>query len=112
MPDIDYIREWVIAFLATIALEAPLIFLLLKKLPARRVLVAFLTANCTSHPFLWFALPIFEPYWFWVITAELSIIAYEGLVYCRVLWAHISVSKAIAASLAANALSCAVGVLL
>jgi hypothetical protein len=111
MLDMHYVQEWGIAFVATIALEAPLILLLLRRLSAGKVLVAFLTANCTSHPFLWFAFPVFEPYWLWVTTAEISIAAYEGLVYWRVLRPHLSLSKAVVVSLAANALSCTVGLL-
>ncbi len=112
MPDMRYVQEWGIAFVATIVLEAPLIFLLLKRLPAARVLVAFLTANCTSHPLLWFAFPVFEPYWLWVTTAEVAVVVYEGLVYWRLLRQQISLWKAFVVSLAANALSCSVGMLM
>jgi hypothetical protein len=98
--------------MATIALEGPLIFLLFKRLPADKLLVAFLTANCTSHPFLWFAFPVFAPYWLWVTTAEVAIVAYEGLVYWGLLRPRLSLSKAVVVSLAANALSCTVGLLM
>jgi hypothetical protein len=109
MPDIHYVQKWGSAFVATLALEGPLIFLILKKLPVNRALFAFLTANCTSHPFLWFAFPIFEPYWMWVTTGEIAVVAYEALVYWRLLQQQISLRKAIVVSLAANALSCVVG---
>lgn len=111
MPDMLYVQEWAIAFVATLVLEGPLIFLLFKRLPVGKVLVAFLIANCTSHPFLWFGFPVFEPYWLWVTIAELAIVAYESLVYWRVLRPHTSLPKAVVVSFAANTLSCMVGLL-
>ncbi len=106
-----YVQEWGEAFAATLVLEALLIFPLCRTCRVREVLIAFLTANCSSHPFLWFVYPLFEPYSLWVTTAEITIVAYEALVYRALLRPCLSLSRAVAVSLVANSVSCLVGLL-
>jgi hypothetical protein len=111
MPETEYLGEWAIAFIWTLALEGALIAILLSRQPPTKLLTAFLAANCLSHTSLWFVFPVFEPYWAWVTSAEIAVTVYEGLVYWTILRPRISAVKAAFVSVVANTTSCAFGLL-
>jgi hypothetical protein len=109
------VDEWFRAFLLTLAVELPVAAALLRRFePARpRLLILILFANLASHPAVWFVFTqlflIGTPSY--VLAAEGWAVAVEALFY----WAAfrgVTVRRAIAVSLVANAASFLVGRLL
>jgi len=105
---------WFRAFLLTLAIEAPIVALLLRRweLGWPRLLALIFFANLASHPAIWFVftqlLVIGTPGY--LAVAEAWAIGCEALFY----WAAfrgLPVRRAIVVSLAANAASFAVGLL-
>ncbi|MCO5401592.1 hypothetical protein [Ralstonia soli] len=100
------------AFLVTLACEVPLMLWLARRLPAPRVLLAALSANCLSHPVAWRVASLFPPdnYWSGVWLIEGSVIAFEAGWYW--LWLRTGFPKTLAWSFLANAGSLSLGWLL
>lgn len=76
----DLITVWLWAFARTNLVEVPLYVWLGRKAglsPKAAALVA-VTANCLTHPALWFLAPRWEPYAAWIVTMELAIILFEA----------------------------------
>jgi hypothetical protein len=92
---------WFCAFAWTIAIELPIYAVLLR----RRWWLVFVV-NAITHPLLWFAFPRFEPYWRYVVVAELCVVVVEAIVIAAVTR---RVRLAVAASIVANAVSALVG---
>ncbi len=106
------VSEWLPAFVLTLAVEIPIVLLLLRgvepDLPRMAVLVAF--ANLATHPSVWF---VFTQLFLagtveYVIAAEGWAVAIEGLFYALVV-RGITVRQAIVVTVVANAASFAVG---
>jgi len=112
MPTATYLHQWATAFAITLALEASVIIILLPRVSRIKLTATFLIANGTSHPFLWFAFPQFEPYAAWVVVAEVTITSYEALLYWATLRNRISLGKALLVSTLANATSCVLGLVI
>lgn len=109
------ITAWAWAFGLTVALEAPVVTLILRgPVIWPRALLIALGAQLITHPVLWFVAPRFEPYWAWVTVMELAVFAVEAALYTGLLrtttksWAKV-LPRAIGASAAANGLSLTVG---
>ena len=105
---------WLTAFLLTLAIEAPLVVVLLRRYEekaARRVLVAVF-ANLATHPLVWFvfpALPLAPWPRFWA--SELWAAAAEA-VFCAATVRGLTASRAATISLLANASSATFGLAL
>jgi hypothetical protein len=106
---------WFRAFLLTLAVEVPIVALLLRRLePSRtRLLVLVLFANLATHPAVWF---VFTQFFLigtpgYVVVAEGWAVGAEAVFY----WAAfrgVSVRRAVAVSLVANLASFVAGRLL
>lgn len=100
------------AFLVTLACEVPLMLWLARRLPAPRVLLAALSANCLTHPMAWRVASILSPDSYrsgiWLI--EASVVIFEAGWYRLCL--RTVLPKTLAWSLLANAGSLSVGWLL
>jgi hypothetical protein len=103
---------WFRAFLLTLAVELPIVALLLRRFEPSwpRLLVLILFANLASHPAVWFVFTqlFLMGTWSYVIAAEGWAVGTEALFY----WAAfrgVSARRAVAVSLVANAASFLVG---
>jgi hypothetical protein len=106
---------WFRAFLLTLAVEAPIVALLLRRLePSRtRLLVLVLFANLATHPAVWF---VFTQLFLigtpgYVVAAEGWAVGAEAVFYWSA-FRGVSVRRAIAVSLVANLASFLAGRLL
>ena len=82
-----YAQLWLTAFVWTCAIELPIYVGFLRRYFGRwwaPVLVA-MGLNITTHPVLWFVVPQFQPYWKWVVCAELGVWVTETLLCTAVL---------------------------
>lgn len=96
------------AFALTLLLEIPVVLLLLGR-GWRRDLPWALVANGLSHPTLWFILPpLFSDYIVFVVVGEVLVFAFEAVLYV----VAVRNVRGLAASVAANCLSLAVGLLI
>ena len=113
-PDPPYVRAWLCAFIVTLAIETPLLARLARRSePSTRRRLAFvLVANLASHPLVWFVFPVLPLAWA-VTTAISESWAWllEAAIY-RLAFARATAGSALALSLAANALSFVVGLVL
>jgi hypothetical protein len=105
------LTRYLVALCLTLIVEVPLVLLILRRLPWRRVLVVALAANLATHLAIHFVLPrahlgpvAFE------LTAEVLALAVEATVYAVALRPP-SVWLAMAASAAANGASYLLGLL-
>jgi hypothetical protein len=112
---------WFEAFLFTLAVEVPL-FAAVARLPVGpppkhraplwRLAVAGAAGTCVTHPLLWFAWPlVVSDYNAYIVSGELIVAAAESATFF-LLARPISWPRAVAASLAANAASFGLGLLL
>jgi len=106
------VKDWLLAFGLTHAVEVP-IYLALLRLPwGRRLGAAFGTTTLT-HPCVWFVLPgLFVPwlgYWGYVVVAESFAVLVEALLCCGL---GTTLPRAFTASFVANAASLGAGLLL
>jgi hypothetical protein len=106
------VSEWFPAFLLTLAVEVPIVLVMLRRvepdLPRLALLVTF--ANLATHPAVWF---VFTQLFLagtpeYVIAAETWAVAVEALFYLVVV-RGITVRQAIAVTVIANAASLVVG---
>jgi hypothetical protein len=106
------VSEWFPAFVLTLAVEIPVVVLLLRRvepdLPRMAALVTF--ANLATHPSVWF---VFTQLFLagtaeYVIAAEAWAVAVEALFYAIVV-PGITVRQAIVVTVVANAASFVVG---
>ena len=109
-----YELEWARAFALTLAIELPLYFLLLRRegFGARTALGAGLAANALSHPLLWFAFPMFEPYVAYAAAGEAMVIAVEvAVVYAagRMARVRMHIARIVTVVVVVNAVSMVVG---
>ena len=109
-----YELEWARAFALTLAIELPLYVLLLRRegFGARTAFGAGLAANVVSHPLLWFAFPMFEPYVAYAAAGEAMVIAIElAVVYAAGRMARIRMrtARTVAVVVVVNAVSMVVG---
>lgn len=105
---------WFKAFLLTLALESPLVVVLLRKEEPSRARLAALAffANLSTHPIVWFVIPaVVNPpsVAFWV--SEMIAFLLEAMFY-RLVLPQVSWLKACLTSALSNALSAATGWLL
>jgi hypothetical protein len=107
-----FVAAWARAFAATVAVELAVAAPLLGgRAPWSRRLAAVVLANLCSHPVVWLVIPELGLGWpAWIVVAELWAFAIEALLYGVVFAGQ--ARRAVVASLAANAASLAVGLLL
>jgi hypothetical protein len=106
--------RWIVAFVITMALEVPIIMVLLRGSPPGRRLLAALVANGISHPTLWFlltTLPI-QTYGLWLATSEAIVWGMECALYIVLLSRWVSMKRVAISTTIANVASCAAGVAL
>lgn len=107
MDDAAYTMRWLQAFLFTVAVEVPIVVLLLRSTgkPMWRLVVLALVAQCASHPAVWFVFPTLGlRYWNMIVIAEAWAVLSETFIYFG-LNEKTSVPRAFGVSLFANALS-------
>lgn len=106
-------EHWLIAFLLTLGVELPVVWLVLRRETSPgRILAACLAANLMTHPVVWFLLPrLFSSYLSYLIVAELGAFLAEALVY-RAALRPLSWRMAVSASALANAGSLGLGLAL
>jgi hypothetical protein len=106
------VSEWFPAFLLTLAVEVPIVLVMLRRMgpdiPRLALLVTF--ANLATHPAVWF---VFTQLFLagtaeYAIAAEVWAVAVEGLFYAIVV-RGITVRQAIAVTVIANAASFIIG---
>jgi hypothetical protein len=107
-------RIYLLGLALTLAVEVPVVLLLLRRRGWKRVLAAALVANLVSHPLLHFVLPrIVSPMarGQFILVGEIGVFVLEALIYWAVLrprpW-----PLAVAAAALANAASYSIGLLL
>lgn len=100
------------AFALTLACEIPVVFMLARHLPARRVVPVAAGASCLTHPLAWRIAMLLTPdvYRLGVALIEAGVVVVEAIWYrC---WLRLSFGRAVGISLLANAASVSVGWLL
>lgn len=104
---------WLAAFAWTLALELPVYTLALERhVRGWRALVALVLAvNAVTHPLLWFAFPRLTPYALYVVVAESCVTLVEAALVLAVMRPR-RPGRALGASLAANATSTILGLIL
>lgn len=109
------VEVWLRAFLLTVAVEAPIVALLLRRWEPSlgRLLALVFFANLASHPAVWFIFsqPLLIGTPEYLLVVETWAVACEALFYW-VAFRGLPVRRAILASLVANAASFLVGQLL
>lgn len=118
MSDRQYALLFMKAFLLTIAVEAPIAWLLLsrhlrragEKSNARMILAAALLGNMATLPYLWFFYPLLFGFKLRLAFGETTAVAVEGLVYF--LMTEASFGASFMAALAANTASVIAGLLI
>jgi hypothetical protein len=76
------LEEWARAYLATLAIEVPIVAGWLRdRAPPVEVAAVALLASTLTHPALWYAWPRFEPGWAWLGGGEALVWTAEALVY-------------------------------
>jgi hypothetical protein len=98
----------------TLAVEVPVVFLLLRserKLQAWKIILVAALASLLTLPFVWFAFPLLPlPYVAWLALAEIFAFSAEAALYKLAF--RITLQKAALASLVANLLSFCAGLAL
>ncbi len=103
---------WIRAFLTTLAIEVPIFVLVArwKNEPMRRaalwrLALAGVVGTCFTHPLLWFVWPkVVHEYWAYIVSGELLIAIIESFTFFAIA-RPIKLTRAIAASYIANAIS-------
>ena len=102
---------WLVAFALTIAIEAPVVWLLVGSTEPRamRKIGAIFYANLATHPAVWFIFPLLPvSRWMSVTLSEISAFVLEAGLYAM-LFDKISLRQAALVSLLANGLSLSAG---
>jgi hypothetical protein len=105
---------WFAAFALTVALEAPVVWAILRRVePSAGRLVALAAfASLATHPVVWFVFPELPPGgWGSTLLSEAWAVATEALFYALAL-RGLAPARALLASVASNALSFGAGILL
>ncbi len=113
MDETGYVLKWLSAFLFTMALEVPIVVALTHRLgkPWPRRLAVALTAQCASHPAVWFIFPsLGMVYRDQIIVSELWALLSETFIYVGI-FEKLTLPRAFAISLLANGVSYGLGVL-
>lgn len=102
--------RWLVAFAWTLALELPVYTLLLERhVSGWRTLCALVVAvNAITHPLLWFVFPRLSPYAWYLLAGEACVTVAEAALVLAVMRPR-RPGRALAASLAANAVSTVLG---
>lgn len=84
MPDADYLRQMLVGYLITIAVEAPvLIVLLSRRHPPRVRLFAGVWLTACTYPVVWLVLPqMFAERWLYLLVAE----TFAPVAECAIFW--------------------------
>lgn len=113
-----YEEMWFRAFALTVAIEVPLYALVLRRRFVRlwEVVLVASALQVLTHPALWLLAPRFEPYWAWVLVMEACVVTVEAGAAAVALgrgpgWGR-TLRLALLASLLANGVSTAVGLVL
>ena len=111
------LETWLGAFIATIALELPIVVAgTFPRLGWGSIALGLLLQGAT-HPALWFVLPQFEPYAAWLVFAEGLVVAVEAALIAGALWTkgaapRQALLRGLVVSLLANSFSTGVGLAL
>jgi hypothetical protein len=77
---------WLAAFLITLAVEVPIVALLLRRhLGLAQAAAIAVLAQIATHPALWFLVPQFDPYLLWVAVAESGVVLVESAIFATAL---------------------------
>lgn len=112
------VELWLLAFLATVVIETPVVVWLTRDLLERRSALGLaLGLQCLTHPALWFGVPRFQPHWLWVACAELGVVLVEAIalgLFLRRAGAarEVAIRRGAAVSLFANSVSALIGLAL
>lgn len=75
---------WLVSFALTLAIELPLVRVLLGRTSLRPLLASTL-GTCLTHPLLWFVLPrFFTSYLAFLVVGEVAVTLVEGLFLWRI----------------------------
>jgi hypothetical protein len=100
----EYVLRWLVAFALTVAIEVPLVTLLLRG-PLRRRVALAIVAQCVSHPAVWFVFPeLGLRYPVMLLVAESWAVLSETAVYA-LLGDGVSPRRALGVSLLSNGAS-------
>jgi hypothetical protein len=106
------LSEWTPAFLLTLAVEAPIVWALLRRVEPDvvRLAVLFLVVNLATHLCIWYVLTqLFDPgSWTYAFVAEAWAIGAEALFYAAAL-RGLAPLRALAVAVLANVASFVVG---
>ena len=110
--DAEYLTAWLLAFLLSLAVEAPLYVLVSRGRCAwPRAALAGAAGTCLTHPLLWFVwVRLVSDYATYIISGEILVALIETVVFWRL--ARVDLRTAVAASFLANAASVLVGLAL
>lgn len=110
----SYEYEFLISLLITIAIEVPVVLLIirrlykLKEIEVKKILIVALLSSSLTLPYLWFILPLyFLDRSTYVIVGETLVIIVEAVIYKKLL--KLKWSEAIVTSLTANLASVTIG---
>lgn len=114
MDESDLVIAWFRAFVLTLLVELLVLTPVLSKQDRKvgRCVATVTLAQVTSHPLVWFVIPVFGlPYLAYTCVAELWAVVVEAALY-RLGYPSLTVTRAGLLSLAANAASVIVGLIL
>ena len=112
----SYETRFLIALPATLLLELPALFLLVRYVFKRgdistgRLLFVGTIATVLTLPYVWFVIPAFIRFKYWIYVAELFAVAAEGIIYSVLL--RMRMRSALLVSLVANTISYLTGLLI
>ncbi len=113
-----YVLEFLKALGLTLALEVPVLVLLIRKefkipslkIPSAKLLFIGLIASTSTIPYLWFVLPHFiQDYNLYLLVGEVSVTLLEAVLYYCFL--NLNVKRALSLSLLCNGISFLFGLL-
>lgn len=110
-----YEQEFLRALLCTLAVEVPIVFLLLKyvyqlEMQVTKIIFTGIVASTLTLPYLWFVLPAFIFDWtLFSCIGETAVIVVEAIIYKEFL--NLTITQALVVSLVSNGASIIFGLL-
>lgn len=105
-------EKWACAFVLTLIIEYPVVCYGFRQVNFRLRISAFFAANLISHFSLWFLFPRFEPYFGWLMFAELGVVLIEATIYRLAFKYSCSTKQIVFVCLSANFLSTVAGLII
>lgn len=105
-----FMNQWQ-AYLLTLVCEMPVMWLLARALPVRRVLLAAAAASTVTHPIAWRIASVLssDEYTVGMVLIEIGVVLVEAV--CYLIWLRPGLGKSLSWSLIANTTSFSVGYL-